>query len=247
MFCSKCGSQLQSDVAFCSKCGNPVASTSTPQHVAAPPTPQKAKKSSKVSTVLTYVAGGFVVLVFGSAIIGMMGNGGEVESNQSSSTSTSDPNASNETNTEANNEDLSNENSNESSGDVPGYGQGARTESGVEVYAISSDTSPSIPNQFVIDKDDVKGQLVSMRFTILNDSNEEISISTGSFYGYIGSAEYEPVAVFSSDGEWYLYEPLGAGLETTVDVYFDIPAGKSISGAKYQTSMFLGEEIEFRF
>lgn len=237
MFCSKCGAQLQGGVAFCSQCGNSLSVESPQPSVSAPADIVRPKKSSKISTILTYVAAGFVVLIFGSAIIGMMSDGGEDSSDQSSSSSA--PNSSIESITGSGNE--------AGSANLPGLGEGARTKSGVEAYAVSFDIAPYIPNVFVVDEKDVKGQLVSIRFDVVNGSNEEISISTGSFYSYIGSAEYEPIAVFSDDGEWYLYEPLGAGLGVTVDVYFDIPAGKSISGAKYQTSLFLGEEIEFAF
>jgi hypothetical protein len=237
MFCPKCGKQHDEGAVFCPQCGHALRAEAT-QSIPTPPTePIQPKKSSKLGAILTYAVGGFVVLIFGLAIVGMLGD--DQGEPQEQSTSSVAPTSNSDSATDAGDS--------ESSEDLPGFGEGARTESGVEVYAISLNSSPSVPNEFVIDENDVKGQLVSIRFEVVNDSNEELSVSTGSFFGYIDAAEYEPLAVFSDGGEWYLYEPLGAGLGVTVDVFFDIPSGRSISGAKFQTSLFLGEEIEFKF
>ena len=225
MFCLKCGDSLSPDAAFCSKCGTPVTAQ-VPAEIA----PAKAKKGSKAGEIATYAVGGVVALIFGSAIFGMLGGGDRAETGQSSSVSS--PNSSS-----AETQDIS----------APGIGEGWRFESGVEIYAESLNESPSIPNEFIIDPDGIKGQLVSIRFYLKNGSNEEVNISNSSLSGRIGPAMYEPIAILSTSGDWYVYEPVGAGLETTFDVYFDIPAGKTLTGAMFQTSLFSGEQVEFSF
>lgn len=225
MFCSKCGNSLTQEAAFCQKCGNAVTAQEPTQVSSAAP-----KKSSKAGTIATYIVGGLVVLIFGSAIVGMLGGGDETETGQPSSVSSPDSSSQESQTTSA-----------------PGLGEGLVFDSGIEIYAESIDSSPSIPNEFIIDPDGIKGQLISVRFFLKNGSNEELSISNSSVTGRIGAAEYEPVAIFSSNGDWYVYEPVGSGLETTFDVYFDIPTGKALTGAIFQTSLFLGEEAEFSF
>ena len=170
-------------------------------------------------------------MIFGSAIVGMLGAGEESGSEQPSSVSSSEPDSSQTT----------------SGSDLPGLGEGLIFESGVEIYAESIDESPSIPNQFVIDPDSIKGELVSVRFYLKNGSNEEINVSSSSVKGLIDSAEYEPVGIFSDAGDWYVFEPVGPGLETTFDVFFDIPVGRNLTGAIYETSLFLGDQAEFTF
>lgn len=231
MFCSKCGLSLGKDSEFCSKCGTAVAT----KRVAAP-TPKnkdttdsnsktvkpKPTKSSRVGTVLTYIVTGLVALVFVAALFSM----GESEDN-------ADPPQGNSSSPETS--------SSSTSGTV------AVTESGVEVTVQSIDTSPEVPNNFVIDPSDVKGQLVSVRFLVANGSNEEISISNGSVFGYIQEAEYSAEAIFSENGDWYVFETLGPGLSVVFDVFFDVPVGGELTGALFTTSIFLGEELKFTF
>lgn len=183
-----------------------------------------------MGNIATYVVSGLVVVIFGSAIVGMLGGRDETNAGQPSSVSSSDPSS-----------------QESQAGSAPGLGEGVLFDSGIEIYAVTIDSSPSIPNELVIDPGGTKGQLTSVRFSLVNGSNEELSISNGSVTGRIGAAEYEPVAIFSSDGDWYVYEPVGPGLEATFDVYFDIPKGKSLTGAIFQTSLFLGDEAEFLF
>jgi hypothetical protein len=231
MFCSKCGIGLDKGSEFCSKCGTAVVKkttavptsksklgVNTSQKSANP----KQKKSSKVGTVLTYIVTGLVVLVFGSAILSA-GSSDEETSSGPADTSVSDS-------------------------DAPvKLGSSGVTESGVEVRAISTDSAPEIPNQFVIDSGDLKGQLVSVKFTVTNGSNEEISISSSSVSAYIQEAEYSAEAIFSENGDWYVYESLGPGLSANIEAFFDVPAGGELTGAVFTTSIFLGEEIEFSF
>ena len=180
----------------------------------------KPTKSSKIGNVLTYIVTGLVVLVFGSAILSMGSGGGETTSGTTDSSSSESP-------------------------AMPEMGSLAITESGVEVRALAVNPSPEVPNEFVIDSGDVKGQLVSVQFSVTNDSNEEISISNGSVSVYIAEAEYGAEAIFSENGDWYVFESLGPGLSVNFDAFFDIPVGGSITSVIFYTSSFLGEEIEF--
>lgn len=229
MFCSKCGMELVKGSEFCSKCGTAVVKKST-----AVPTSQskpnmkpikkadspKPKMSSRIGTVLTYIVTGLVVLVFGSAIL----SGGESDSETPSG---------------------SGESTISESEPPVQLGSSGMTESGINVRAISTDSSPEIPNDFVIDPGDIKGQLVSVNFSVTNGSNEEIFISDNSITGYIGDAEYGAEAIFSQNGDWYIFEPLGPGLSVDIEVFFDVPAGGELTGAVFSSSSFLGEEIEF--
>lgn len=239
MFCSKCGSSLTSDAEICSKCGTPVksgASADLTNPLVSPsgngPASQE-KKKPKVGNIFAYIAAGLIVLFFGSATLSMLGD----ESSTSGDSSEVDDSSSQ---SETGNSDSTSET-------TGGLGNTIRTESGVEVTAIEVDSNPNIPNDFVISSGDVKGQLVSVRFKVFNQSNEEINISSGSVLAFIDAAEYESVAVFSESGDWYVYEPLGPGLEVTIDAYFDIPEGKSLTGSTFLTSIFLGEEAAFVF
>lgn len=229
MFCSKCGIGLDKQSEFCSKCGTAVVRKTTavpssksesngkPTSKAAKPKP---KKSSTVGTVITYIVTGLVVLVFGSAILSMGSDDEETNSGPTDSLSS------------------------ESSA-ITEMGSLAVTESGIEVRAISINPAPEVPNQFVIDSGDVQGQLVSVQFSVTNGSNEEISISNSSVSAYIQEAEYGAEAIFSENGDWYVYETLGPGLSVNFDAFFDIPVGGSLTTVIFYTSSFLGEELEF--
>jgi hypothetical protein len=214
---------------FCSKCGTAVVkkTTAVPSPISESndkPVPKaanlKPKKSSRVGTVITYIVTGLVVLVFGSAILSM-GSGDEENTSGPEDSSSSESPATTK------------------------MGSLAVTESGIEVRAISVNPSPEVPNQFVIDAGDVKGQLVSVQFSVTNGSNEEISISNSSVSGYIQEAEYGAEAIFSENGDWYVFETLGPGLTVNFDAFFDIPAGGSLTRVIFYTSSFLGEEVEF--
>jgi hypothetical protein len=229
MFCSKCGIGLDKNSEFCSKCGTAVVKKST-----AVPTSKsksilnsskkaekpKPKMSSRIGTVLTYVVTGLVVLVFGSAILSGGGSEGETPSGPGESTISE-------------------------SEETVQLGSSGMTESGINVRAISTDSSPEIPNDFVIDPGDIKGQLVSVNFSVTNGSNEEIFISDDSITGFIGDAEYRAEAIFSQNGDWYIFEPLGPGLSVEIDVFFDVPPGSELTRAVFSSSSFLGEEIDF--
>ena len=197
--------------------------------VATEPTRSREKKKSKVGNVLAYIAAGLIVLFFGSATLSMLNDTGSA------------PNDSSEVGDESTNENS------QAEGSSGAMGETVVTDSGVEVTAVSTNSNPDVPNEFVIDEGDVKGQLVSIRFRVVNGSNEEISISNGSVLGFISEAKYESVAVFSTSGDWYVFEPLGPGLETVIDAYFDVPSGQSLTGATFLTSIFLGEEAKFIF
>jgi hypothetical protein len=228
MFCNKCGAELLSGSEFCSKCGAAVVA----QHATAVATDSvrgRDKRKSKVGNILTYIAAGLIVLFFGSATLSML-NGDGPSPNDSSQVG--DESATVEP---------------ETGGSAGAMGETVVTDSGVEVTAVSTNSNPDVPNEFVIDEGDVKGQLVSIRFKVANRSNEEISISNGSVLGFISEAKYESVAVFSTSGDWYVFEPLGPGLETVIDAYFDVPSGQSLTGATFLTSIFLGEEAKFIF
>jgi len=229
MFCSKCGIGLDKNSEFCSKCGTAVVRKTTavpssksenkskPKPKAANPKPTN---SSRVGTVLTYIVTGLVVLVFGSAILSMGSSDGETTSGPADSSSSESP-------------------------AMTQMGSLAVTESGIQVMAISVNPSPDVPNQFVIDPGDVKGRLVSVQFSITNGSNEEISISNSSVSAYIGDAKYGAEAIFSENGNWYVFETLGPGLSVNIDAFFDIPAGGSLTSLTFYTSSFLGEELKF--
>jgi hypothetical protein len=229
MFCSKCGIGLDKQSEFCSKCGTAVVrkTTAVPSSksesngkLSSKAAKPKPKKSSTVGTVITYIVTGLVVLVFGSAILSMGNDDEETKSGPTDSLSS------------------------ESSA-ITEMGSLAVTESGIEVRAISINPSPEVPNQFVIDSGDVQGQLVSVQFSVTNGSNEEISISNSSVSAYIQEAEYGAEAIFSENGDWYVYETLGPGLSVTFDAFFDIPVGGSLTTVIFYTSSFLGEELEF--
>jgi len=221
--------ELVKSSEFCSKCGTAVVKKST-----AVPTSNsksnlnsikkadkpKTKMSSRIGTVLTYIVTGLVVLVFGSAILS--GGGSEVETSSGPGESTISE-----------------------SEETVQLGSSGVTESGINVRAISTDSSPEIPNDFVIDSGDIKGQLVSVNFSVTNGSNEEIFISDNSITGFIGDAEYGVEAIFSQNGDWYIFEPLGPGLSVDIEVFFDVPSGGELTGAVFSSSSFLGEEIEF--
>jgi hypothetical protein len=238
-YCSKCGNGISEDSTFCSKCGNPVGEVSSDSPKNDSTSKTTAKKSSKVGTILTYVGAGLAVLIFGSAILGSLNN--SEDSNSSEPVSTSSQSESNPASEPQADSDST------QGADLPGFGDGLVLDSGVEIFAISESLTPSTPNEFVIDPDGVKGQLISVRFYLANGSNEELSVSNGLFTGLIGTAEYEPLAVFSDSGDWYVYEPVGAGLETTFDVFFDVPSGAKLTGAVFRSSMFFGDEVEFAF
>jgi len=228
LFCNKCGVELSRGSEFCSKCGAAVVSQEA-SAVATEPARSPDAKKSKLGNILTYIAAGLIILFFGSATLSMLNDEGPSTSESS----------------EARDESANSE----PEDSVPDATTGSTlvTDSGIEVTAISVDSNPIVSNRFYIYSDDVKGQLVSVRFKVTNRSNEEISISRGSFLGFIGEAKYESIAVFSKEGEWYVYEPLGPGLETVIDTYFDIPPGQSLTGATFLTSIFLGQKAAFTF
>jgi hypothetical protein len=225
VFCTNCGSDV-AGVSYCPACGTPVVKSEPSQTEVT----KDAKSGSKVGTVLTYVAAAFAVFIFGGAIIGVLGDDSSSEtanpsSETASSSQTSEPQAN----------------------DLPGLGQGIAFPSGVEVSAVSVNTTPASPNRFVVDTDEAKGEIVSVRLYVFNGSDESITISSSSVTGKIANAEYEALAVFSEAGDWYVLETLGPGLGVTIDAFFDIPASKALSGVTFTTAIVFGEEVEFRF
>lgn len=228
MFCSKCGVALDSSASFCSSCGTP-SGEEKKSDLDSVPLNTGSKKKLRVSDILTYVAAGLIVLFFGSATVGMI-TGNESSPNESSV-------------------DGVNSSTSESTDSSPSASMGdtLATASGVEVTAISIEVNPAVPNEFIVNSGDIKGELIALRLNVANYSNEEISISNNSVFGFIDDAEYEPIAIFSKSGDWYVFESLGPGLETVIIAYFDVPPGRALTAATFLTSAFLGEEAKFTF
>jgi TM2 domain-containing membrane protein YozV len=197
--------------------------------------------------VLAWVVSG-VVILFAIGLSAIQDSGSSTSSSSSppsSSTTTSDSGSSSSGSNDQAEAPQAPEPADPPATDSAGLGIGVKgvTPSGIEVTVNGLRYGASTPNQFVVDN--VKGELAAVDLTLFNGSNEKISLSSSSVTAYIGDLKYEASALFSDEGDWFLYEDVNPRLGTEMSAYFDIPPGEKITKLEFSSAVFFGESLEF--
>lgn len=125
-----------------------------------------------------------------------------------------------------------------------GVGDTITTDDGVEITLLSITPDATSPDDYFASE--VRGSLVAVSMTMVNGTNEAVTISGSSVNGFIGEAEYEASRIYGTEsGDWYALEEINPGLTAAFTAYIDIPADAALDSVTYTTELFFGEGVTF--
>lgn len=85
------------------------------------------------------------------------------------------------------------------------------------------------------------GQFCSIKYTVVNGSNEALSMSYNDITGVLGNSKYEPELTFGAGGfgpDHSAFLDLNPGLTVDGETYMDIPAGKALDAVQFAPGWF---------
>ncbi|MBH0115954.1 hypothetical protein I6E52_03755 [Salinibacterium sp. NG253] len=125
-----------------------------------------------------------------------------------------------------------------------GIGDTITTDDGVEITLLSITPDATSPDDYFASE--VRGTLVAVSMSMVNGTNEAVTISGGSVKGFIGEAEYEASRIYGTEsGDWYALEDINPGLTAAFTAYIDVPADTDLDTVSYTTELFFGEGVVF--
>ncbi|MBH0008918.1 hypothetical protein [Salinibacterium sp. SWN1162] len=125
-----------------------------------------------------------------------------------------------------------------------GIGDTITTDDGVEITLLSITPNATSPDDYFASE--VRGSLVAVSMSMVNGTNEAVTISGGSVNGFIGEAEYEAARIYGTEsGDWYALEEINPGLTAAFTAYIDIPADATLDSVSYTTELFFGDGVMF--
>lgn len=115
---------------------------------------------------------------------------------------------------------------------LPGIGDTVTSRDGVS-FTVTSQTCglTSIGESFLAET--AKGEFCEIRFTVVNGTDDSLSLSSYDVKGKIGKAEYDTSSSNNRFGDDYFGTDVNPGLTADSVVYFDVPAGSTLESITY--------------